>query len=116
MARALLYRRLTVYLLLAGGSAALLGQLYQDGPAALGLPPCPFHALTGHSCPFCGGQHALQAILRGEWPAAWHWNPVLVVAVACGSPLALAGALRACRQRGQAGPEREAPAPYGGLK
>jgi hypothetical protein len=38
--------------------------------------PCPFLALTGWSCPFCGGTRMGSALLHGELSAAFasiHW-------------------------------------------
>lgn len=42
-----------------------------------GLPwgiPCLFHKFTGLSCPACGTQRALFALLHGHPIAAWHYN------------------------------------------
>ena len=47
----------------------------------LGLP-CPFRALTGWLCPFCGGTHMAESLLRGDVPAAWAANPLLLVVAA----------------------------------
>jgi hypothetical protein len=30
------------------------------------LPPCPFLALTGHPCPFCGGTRSFAYMWRGD--------------------------------------------------
>jgi hypothetical protein len=30
------------------------------------LPPCPFLAVTGHPCPFCGGTRAFSAMWQGD--------------------------------------------------
>lgn len=47
--------------------------------------PCPFRAVTGWLCPFCGGTHMAEALIRADVPAAWAANPlVLVVAVLIG--------------------------------
>ncbi len=54
-------------------SAVWLGKL---------LPPCMFHRLTGLNCPGCGGTRAVQALLRGDWYAAWHFNMFLWISVA----------------------------------
>ena len=44
--------------------------------------PCPFRAATGWLCPFCGGTHMAEALIRCDVAAAWAANPlVLVVAV-----------------------------------
>ena len=42
-----------------------------------GLPwgiPCLFHKFTGLSCPACGTQRALFALLHGHPLTAWHYN------------------------------------------
>jgi hypothetical protein len=30
------------------------------------LPPCPFYALTGHPCPFCGGTRSFAYMWQGD--------------------------------------------------
>jgi hypothetical protein len=45
------------------------------------LPPCPFLALTGLWCPFCGGTRALDALVAGDVGAALGLNVLLVLAV-----------------------------------
>lgn len=53
--------------------------LVQLSPAAagvgtheqLGLPPCPFHWLTGYPCPACGLTTSWCYLSHGEWAAAW---------------------------------------------
>ena len=45
-----------------------------------GLPwgiPCLFHKFTGLSCPACGTQRALFALLHGHPLTAWHFNYLL---------------------------------------
>lgn len=46
----------------------------------IGLP-CPFLALTGWQCPFCGSTRAAGALLRGDLAAAWAYNQLLIVAI-----------------------------------
>ncbi len=41
--------------------------------------PCPFRAVTGWLCPFCGGTHAAESLLRGDVVGAWVANPLAVV-------------------------------------
>ena len=41
--------------------------------------PCPFRALTGWLCPFCGGTHMAEALLRGDVLAAWLANPLALI-------------------------------------
>lgn len=47
---------------------------------AKGLPPCPFHWLTGFPCATCGGTRALVALSRFDFGAALSWNPLVAVA------------------------------------
>lgn len=47
----------------------------------IGLP-CPFLALTGWQCPFCGSTRAAGALLRGDLAAAWSYNQLLIIAIA----------------------------------
>jgi hypothetical protein len=42
-------------------------------------PRCVFHALTGWQCPGCGGLRAAHQMLHGNWAAAFHCNPFLVM-------------------------------------
>lgn len=48
------------------------------------LPSCPFRALTGWLCPFCGSLRALHALLHGEPRVALELNPLTTVGVAAG--------------------------------
>jgi len=48
------------------------------GQGGLGLG-CGFRALTGMSCPLCGGTHACAALVQGDWAAAWAANPGAVL-------------------------------------
>ena len=67
----------------AAGLFALLGlwlvytRLYsQLQTAHLTLPACPFYALTGHPCPFCGGTRSYAAMWRGDLGAAFRYHPL----------------------------------------
>jgi hypothetical protein len=42
----------------------------------LALPTCPFYALTGHPCPFCGGTRAYAAMWRGDIVGALRYHPL----------------------------------------
>ena len=44
-------------------------------------PPCPFHAITGLWCPFCGGTRAVWAATHGEFRLMLHSNALLPVYV-----------------------------------
>ena len=63
----------------AGLAAATLATHGTRG--RLGFDACPLHALTGWSCPFCGGMRAVAALTDGDLPAALSYNLVVVVLV-----------------------------------
>jgi hypothetical protein len=50
---------------------------------ALGLPwpTCVFHELTGWPCLTCGATRCAIAFLRGNFSAAWMWNPLAFLAL-----------------------------------
>jgi hypothetical protein len=63
---------------------------------ARGLPPCPFHWLTGFPCGTCGGTRALLALGRLDVAAGFAWNPLVAaagVAFLVGGLLAFGAAL-----------------------
>lgn len=45
------------------------------------FPRCLFKLVTGYSCPGCGIQRALHALLHGDVVGAWHYNRFLIVSV-----------------------------------
>ncbi len=45
------------------------------------MPRCPFRLLTGWSCPACGNQRAMHALLHGHLVEAWHFNRFLILAL-----------------------------------
>ena len=66
---------------------------YRAGSTALGLAllvgyltlwpkhlrlPCPIHYTTGIWCPGCGTTRALDALVHGNIPLAFHYNPLLL--------------------------------------
>jgi hypothetical protein len=61
----------------AGGLG--LSALYAT--TGLGLP-CPFRLLTGWDCPLCGGTRMGDALLHGDVPAAFGFNPLALVGLA----------------------------------
>jgi Protein of unknown function (DUF2752) len=63
--------------LFAGGLA--LSALYAT--TGLGLP-CPFRILTGWDCPLCGGTRMGDALLHGDVPAAFGFNPLALLGLA----------------------------------
>lgn len=42
------------------------------------MPKCPFKLITSWSCPGCGIQRCLHALMRGRWSEALHYNYFLV--------------------------------------
>lgn len=46
--------------------------------------PCPFRAVTGWDCPFCGGTRLGSALLHGELAAAFAFNPLVFVSLVVG--------------------------------
>jgi len=67
---------------LAVSIAALVGGAVWLG---LHLPTlrCPFLAVTGYPCLTCGATRCAITLLNGNFSAAWHWNPLALVAL-CG--------------------------------
>jgi hypothetical protein len=61
----------------AGGLG--LSALYAT--TGLGLP-CPFRLLTGWDCPLCGGTRMGDALLHGDVPAAFGFNPLALLGLA----------------------------------
>jgi hypothetical protein len=47
---------------------------------------CPFLAVTGYPCLTCGATRCVIALLHGDFPLAWSWNPLALVAL-CGVAL-----------------------------
>ncbi len=45
------------------------------------FPKCLFKQLTGFDCPGCGTARAIHAAAHGDFSAAFHYNPILVVAI-----------------------------------
>jgi hypothetical protein len=48
------------------------------------FPSCPFRALTGWLCPFCGSLRALHALLRGTPRIALALNPLATAGLVLG--------------------------------
>jgi hypothetical protein len=69
--------------LLIGASVLAAGLALSAVYATTGVgPPCPFLALTGWSCPFCGGIRMGSALLHGDLGAAFAFNPLALIGVA----------------------------------
>jgi hypothetical protein len=71
-------RQASVWVALA--AAALLFAF--DPGTTWWFPSCPFHALTGWLCPFCGSLRALHALLQGTPRIALALNPLVIVGLA----------------------------------
>jgi hypothetical protein len=81
--------------LIWGSLAAVMFLLAALPPTLLERMPwafCPFRRLTGLPCCLCGGTHAMQALVRGDWRLAWHDNP-LAAGIGVGAGLYLAYAV-----------------------
>jgi Protein of unknown function (DUF2752) len=62
----------------------------------LGLPQCPFLAITGHPCPFCGGTRSFAFMWSGRVSSAallYPLGPLLFVGTAVAIPLLAAAVL-----------------------
>jgi hypothetical protein len=70
---------------LVGPALAAAALLFAFDPAVTWwFPSCPFYALTGWLCPFCGTLRAAHALLHGHVAAAFALNPMATVALALG--------------------------------
>lgn len=63
----------------AAGAAVVLFFTDPTHPGSW-LPGCPFNWLTGLDCPACGSTRMVYSLLHGDLAAAWHFNPVMLVA------------------------------------
>jgi hypothetical protein len=41
--------------------------------------PCPLKLITGWDCPLCGGTRMGAALMHGDVPAAFHYNPLALI-------------------------------------
>lgn len=63
--------------------SAAMAFVYIKITIALGwMPVCPVHHLTGLSCPGCGSQRALTALVEGHIAEAFSYNYILPAAIA----------------------------------
>jgi len=69
---------LLFWLSLAAASGYLL--LFEPGKSGFFLV-CPFRKLTGLACPGCGSTRALHRLIHGDVVAAFHFNPLFVLAL-----------------------------------
>jgi len=74
--------RLIVVFVAAVLFPAVASVLYIFPPAEVGfLPGCIFHTVTGMHCPGCGATRACHALLHGDLPQAFAYNPLFVLAL-----------------------------------
>lgn len=57
--------------------AATYLYIFEPGKSGF-FPGCPFRALTGFTCPGCGGTRGLHCLLHGDVVAAFEFNPLLI--------------------------------------
>jgi hypothetical protein len=67
--------------LLIGGAAAGVGLLLIRPPVEGAYPLCPWKAITGTDCPFCGGMRCVAALAHGDIAAAVDYNLLVAAAV-----------------------------------
>lgn len=74
---------------LAGAGAAVI-------MAVAGLPPVDLHGVLHHfgiMDPACGGTRAARLAARGQWSAAWNYNPLGIAAVAAAAVVTVRAAV-----------------------
>ena len=83
---------------LSGLALAAAGALFIFDPTVTSwFPSCPFYALTGWLCPFCGSLRAFHALLHGHVGAALTLNPLTTAGAAAGLVAAAHDAMRPAR-------------------
>ena len=90
-------RRVAGPLALAVGTSGLGAVLVTLGPSTVVPFRCPFLALTGLDCPFCGGTRGAAALARGDLIAAADLNALttmLLLGLAAGGLVLLVARLR----------------------
>jgi hypothetical protein len=77
-----LSKRTFVAIGLVAASLLVVAVLYLFDPSGSRIyPVCLFHKFTGLNCPGCGSLRALHHLTHGEFAAALHCNPLLIVAL-----------------------------------
>jgi hypothetical protein len=71
-------RAALIWATLAAGAAYLY--IFEPGKSGF-FPGCPFRALTGFTCPGCGGTRGLHCLLHGDVVGAFEFNPLLIVSL-----------------------------------
>ncbi len=75
--------------MLLGGAGLGTALLVARPPVDGAYPACPWLAITGMDCPFCGGLRSVAALAHGDLATAVDYN----VLVAVGVPMALLAAV-----------------------
>ena len=65
----------------------------------LDVPLCPWAGLLGRPCPGCGLTRAALALLSGHFAAAWHFHPLIYVALPCVAIVGAKAVVHATTQR-----------------
>jgi len=68
----------TLFFLAAAFFAGVVLYLFEPGKYSF-YPVCPFYQLTGYHCPGCGSLRAMHSLTHGNLPAAFGFNPLLLV-------------------------------------
>ncbi|MGG5505204.1 MULTISPECIES: DUF2752 domain-containing protein [unclassified Myroides] len=68
--------RILCYLVLPLLVGVLLMKGFNSFPITV---TCSIKDYTGLDCPGCGGQRAIDALLKGEWKQAFYYNPLIYV-------------------------------------
>lgn len=86
-------RRIIVLGIAAAVLAGVIALYAWADPAEAPFPKCMFRSLTGLSCPGCGSQRAIHALLHADVAAAWRLNALFVIEIPLIALLALSWAL-----------------------
>lgn len=73
--------RLKTILAIVAAAALLAVYFAADPSAQRWMPVCVLRQTTGVSCPGCGTQRAVHALLHGDIAAAWGFNALFVVLI-----------------------------------
>lgn len=94
--RLMVSRKVLVPVVALALCALVLVYLLFDPAQTAWMPKCMVHTLTGFSCPGCGSQRAVHALLHGDVGAAFRANALLVIMIV---PLVFAGYVELNRRR-----------------
>lgn len=97
------------------GVAAAWSAVALVGPDDSGPPLCPWRAVTGLDCPFCGATRSAAALASGDLVAALSHNALFVVALPAAALAWLAWARASWRARPAPQPSNRAWAVLGAV-